>query len=111
MVRTNGKEFKAFYNDRRFWPEGTYYEDESIFIDGVECDGDYNYYLIPDDVSVVIRGGVVFRYDDRNDAEELESYFKRWRKKVKERYIVIAIDHEKVDRVKKVVTKLGGKIY
>ncbi len=110
MVKTNGKEFKAFYNDKRFWPEGTYHEGESISIDGVECDSD-NYYIMPDDVSVVIRGGVVFRYDGRNDAEELESYFKRWRKKSKKRYIVIAIDHEKVDKVKKVVAKLGGKIY
>lgn len=111
MVRTNGKEFKAFYNDKMFWPEGMYHEDVSISIDGVKCDNDYYYYLMPDDVSVVIRGGVVFKYDDRNAAEELESYFKRWRKKSKKRYIVIAIGHEKVDKVKKVVAKLGGKIY
>lgn len=29
-VKTTGAEFKRFYNDTAFWPEGAWHEDEEI---------------------------------------------------------------------------------
>ena len=32
-ARTNGAEFKAYYNDKKAWPEGWWHEDANITID------------------------------------------------------------------------------
>ena len=37
-VKTTGAEFKRFYADSKFWPEGAWYEEEEILADGEEAD-------------------------------------------------------------------------
>ena len=34
-ARTNGAEFKAYYNDKNAWPEGWYHEYATITVNGV----------------------------------------------------------------------------
>ena len=37
-VKTTGAEFKRFYADSEFWPEGASHEGEEILADGEEAD-------------------------------------------------------------------------
>ena len=37
-VKTTGAEFKRFYADSEFWPEGASHEEEEILADGEEAD-------------------------------------------------------------------------
>lgn len=39
-TKTTGAEFKAFYSDKAWWPDGTWHEDEEVSIDGAQVDDD-----------------------------------------------------------------------
>jgi len=43
-VKTTGAEFKRFYADSEFWPEGASHEEEEILADGEEADIPKSYF-------------------------------------------------------------------
>ena len=75
-VKTTGAEFKRFYADSEFWPEGAWHEEDEILADGEEPD---ILDEIPDNAVVSITGGVVLGIEDKEPS--LESWFRAWRKK------------------------------
>ena len=77
-AKTNGAEFKAYYNDKNAWPEGWCHDDVIITIDGVEDDGSTDLSAVCDDAAVNIKGGGVYRNDDSQLQISMETHFKRW---------------------------------
>jgi len=109
-IKTTGIEFKKFYSDRSIWQEGWWHEDEFILIDGIpsdEFDGDYD--QLNDNCKISISGGVVF--DEENEAKwSFESFFKKWKKSQSTTYLSIEIENTKLEELKALVLKIGGKI-
>lgn len=79
-VKTTGAEFKRFYNDKAFWPEGTWHEDEVMTVDGKDQEGGVDIDALRDESEVRIEGGIVFGPQFDQNEPSFEGYFKRWRK-------------------------------
>lgn len=109
-VKTTGAEFKRFYDDKAFWPEGTWHEDEIMTVDGEEQDDGFDVDDLRNESVVRIEGGIVFgpQFDDQNEPS-FEGYFKRWRKLQTTATFVVTCDIAKVEAVKSAVKAAGGK--
>ncbi len=113
MIKSNGKEFKQFYNDKSIWPVTYAVMDELVEADGKEVDPD-DYESIPDFAKVKITDGLVYdqECDDIrvNEICSFEVYFRRWRKQQMVEYFVVEIDKTKVQEFKIAIKHMGGKI-
>ncbi len=109
-VKTNGAEFKRFYDDNEFWPEGTWHEDEDITVGGEIQDGGIDTETLSDDARITIDGGCVFGPQFDENEPSLETYFRRWRKKQTTASFVVECDIAKVESVKSAVMAAGGKV-
>lgn len=108
MIKTNGKEFKRFYNDDAIWPETIWHDDEELLVNGTYV-GDLEYALIPDDAEVRITGGGIFGLP--NDKEmSFEGYFRSWKKRQNIRTVVVECDVAKLEEVKAAIKAAGGKV-
>ena len=58
-VKTTGAEFKRFYFDDAYWPDGTWHEDEEIEVYGLRTSEDIAIEDIPDTASMRISAGMV----------------------------------------------------
>jgi hypothetical protein len=104
MIKTTGLEFKEFYFDEAYWPEGWFHDDGEITIDGKEDTPiDEN---IPDSSSVVINGGTIFKGDYDAGDIDFETHFKRWRKAQTSEYVTVIIPKGKSDELKAFIKSL-----
>ena len=108
-VKTTGAEFKRFYNDIAFWPEGTWHEDEFVTVDGEEQEGGFDIDMISNESVVRIAGGIVFGPQFDQNEPSFEGYFKRWRKLQTTTTFVVECDIAKVEAVKAAVKAAGGR--
>lgn len=108
-AKTTGAEFKRFYNDPQFWPEGAWHEEDVITFDGVEPEG-IDVDKISDTAKVVIVSGVVFLSQDDREGVALDSYFRRWLKTQATRQLIVEVDVSKMDAVLAAVKAAGGKV-
>lgn len=106
-AKTTGIEFKRFYNDPAFWPDGAYHDDDVVIVDGVEHE-DLDLDKIPDNAKVVIECGVVFF--PGGEMVAFDTYFRRWKKAQTTRTIVVEVDASKLDAVVAAVKAAGGKV-
>lgn len=106
-VKTTGAEFKRFYDDPEFWPDGVYHEDDLTTADGEEVD---DYTAIADTAVVVIRDGSVSNPMLGGEVPSFEAYFKRWRKKQTSDTLIVECDKTKVDAVRAAIKAAGGKV-
>lgn len=104
-VKTTGAEFKRFYNDPAFWPEGAWHEDDDILADGEEPD---ILDEIPDNAMVSITGGVVFGLE--GEEPSLEAWFRKWRKKQTTASFVVECDVTKQADIIAMIISAGGKV-
>ncbi len=106
-VKTTGAELVRFYNDREWWPEGRYHEEEQFKLNGVVVDD------IPDDISpkdaISIAGGYVTD-DPGRDYGTFEGYFKRWRAKQNTSCFLVECNVNEVAYLKMEIKRLGGKV-
>jgi len=113
-VKTNGAEFKRFYNDPEFWPDDqgdTYHEDEVMVVNGKALD-ELEVSALADTDAITLSGGVVYSpHWPRHDAPSFETYFKRWRAKQREHYLVMKVDAAKLDAVKAALSAMGVKFF
>lgn len=107
--KTTGAEFKKFYSDPVFWPDGVWHDDEVVLVDGVAQD-DLDPDMIPDASKVVIECGVVFLHDDDGEGVALDTYFRRWLKVQTTRSLVVEVSAEKLDAVVAAIKAAGGKV-
>lgn len=108
-VKTTGAEFKRFYFDEAYWPDGTWHEDEEIEVDGLPISEDLAIEDIPDTAVMKIAGGVVLGLTDGSDPS-VESYFKKWRKAQSTVSFVVECDKDKEGAVRSAVRAVGGRV-
>lgn len=114
-VKTNGAEFKRFYNDPAFWFKATsasddshtWWDDGAIEVNGEDAE---NPDECQDTDSITIRGGVVFGKVFGAQAPTLEGYFKRWKKVQTTCTLVVEVPVEKRDAVIKALAGVGAKV-
>ena len=107
MIKTNGAEFKRFYNDETAWPDGAWHEDEMLLVNGDEWAQGIT--EIPDDAIVNLSGGAVFGLPS-NAEPSMELHFKNWRRRQTTTTILVECDLTKVDDVKAAVKAAGGRV-
>ena len=108
-TKTTGAEFKAFYSDNAWWPNGVWHEDEEITIEGEPPADDFDLSEVSDDVRMVLANG----YVTNNNSEELgsfEGYFRKWRKKQTTAFLTVEVPLDKADVVKAAIIAAGGKV-
>ena len=108
-VKTTGAEFKRFYFDDAYWPDGTWHEDEEIEVDGLPISEDLAIEDVPDTASMRIAGGVVMGLAD-GSGPSVESYFKKWRKAQSTVSLLVECDKDKEDAVRSAVRAAGGRV-
>ncbi len=110
-TKTNGAEFKRFYNDESYWAIGksssAWHEDEEITVNGVPTTEGLD--AIDDDAKVVISGGIVFGLPRELDPS-FEQFFKDWKKKQTTATLVVEFDKSKAEQIAAAIKAAGGKI-
>lgn len=110
-VKTTGAEFKRFYNDPAFWPDGAWHEDEEIEVDGSPISEDLAIEEVPDNAILKLTGGVVLGLpNDDDDGVSLETHFKRWRKEQNTVSFVVECDKKDADVLKTTIRTFGGRV-
>lgn len=108
-VKTTGAEFKRFYFDDAYWPDGTWHEDEEIEIDGNPISEDLAIEDIHNIAALKVTGGIVMGLADGSEPS-VESYFKKWRKAQSTVSFVVECDKDKEGAVRAAIRAAGGRI-
>ena len=110
-IKTNGLEFMKFYADEKFWPLGTFHEDEIVTVNGVQTpEGqDYEELNIKDTDMITISDGIVYN-DTTTGNNSFEGYFKKWKKKQKHVYVVVEVFKEKLEEFKNTIAGTHSRI-
>lgn len=108
MVKIIGGEWNRFYADESAWPEGAWYDDAEITIDGQLVD-DFDLSEVSDTSMLTVSGGIVF-LDGSVEDLSLETHFKRWRKRQTTTVILVEIPKCDVDAIKSAIKNAGGKV-
>ncbi len=108
-TKTTGAEWKRFYADITFWPDGFWHDDEGLTINGAETPEDCNLGEVADTASMTIIAGCVFDAAGNTHAS-LESHFKKWGKTQATASVTVEIPKEKLDELKALIKTIGGKV-
>lgn len=108
-VKTTGAEFKRYYNDPVFWPEGAWRDDDVILVDGVEQE-DIDVDKIPDAAKVTIEAGVVFKSVSDDEGVNMGTHFRRWLKAQTLRTVLVEVDSTKFEAVVAAIKAAGGRV-
>lgn len=111
-TKTTGSEFKAFYSDPVFWPDGAWHEDQEITVDGTSEPKDgWDYTAIPDSSVVAISGGAVMDLPGReHSCPSMEGHFRAWKKKQTMVSFLVECDKDQFETVKAAIKSAGGKV-
>lgn len=108
-TKTTGAEFKMFYSDKAWWPDGVWHEDEEITIEGEPPADDFDLSEVADDVRMVLANGYVTN-DKGDDLGSFDGYFRKWRKKQATAFLAVEVPLGKVGSVKAAIIAAGGKV-
>lgn len=107
MIKTLGAELKRFYHDDKAWPQDAWHEDETLIVNGDECEAGID--DIPDNATVNLIGGVVYGLPNGSTVS-METHFRNWRKRQTTTTILVECDLAKLDEVKAAVKAAGGRV-
>lgn len=104
-VKTTGAELKRFWNSPI--PDGHWFEDEILVVDGKEFDNTQSVLDIADNSIVTLEGGAVI-----NDPKErsVEALFRAWKKRQDTVTLVIEVKRPDEDRVRAALKSLDAKV-
>lgn len=113
-IKTNGVDYKAFYNDAAYWGDGRYcIEDDLIIVDGVNFDtADKDPGSDIPDHAVVEIEDCGFIYDQTGSTDyrmSHQAFFKEWLKKASTRVIMVECDSKDLEKVMAAVKAAGGR--
>lgn len=108
-TKTTGAEFKAFYADQAFWPDGIWHEDEEVTIDGKPLPDDLEMANVADDARMVLAHGFVTNVQG-DDLGSFEGYFRKWRKVQATMFWAVEVPREKAEAVRAAIIAAGGKV-
>lgn len=109
VAKTNGAEFKRFYQDPEFWPDGAFHEDVIFKVDGETQEDGIDVQTLRDASVVTIEGGIVLGVFNDNEPS-VEAYFKRWKKQQTLTSFLVECDVSKLEAVKAAITAAGGRV-
>ena len=109
MVKSTGMEWKKFYFDEEYWPNGAWHEDAEIKLDGNVCSDEVDFMEIADSSVITLSGGVFYPEIHENPLP-LELHFKRWRKKQKTTVLLVEVPNELAVAVVNSIISSGGKV-
>ena len=108
-TKTTGAEWKRFYADTTFWPDGRWHDDELMTVNGEEPPEGFDLGEVADTAAMTILAGCVF--DTAGDSlASLEGHFKKWRKLQTTASVVVDFPKDKLDELKALVKTIGGKV-
>jgi|GEM_PF-1988135 len=107
-----GAEFKAFYQDDKFWPEEAHVDEMVILVDGSSVPEDFDVEKdLIDNSIVTIVDGWVLDFDASGDGISLKTHFKRWRKAQQTVTLAVSIDKARVSELEAAIKAVGGKLH
>ena len=109
-ARTNGAEFKAYYNDKKVWPDGWWNEDANITIDGVHYDGTADLGALNDDAILTIAGGGIYKDYGSPLQISMETHFTRWRESQKTERVVVEVEKARKTEFLEAIKRAGAKV-
>ena len=109
-ARTNGAEFKAYYNDKKVWPDGWYHEYATITVNGVAYGRLDDLEGVDDDAILTIAGGGIYKYDGSPLNLSMETHFTRWRKSQKTESVVVEVDKARKTEFLEAIKRVGAKV-
>ncbi len=110
-VRMDGVTFKRYFEDNQAWPEGTYYDDAEILIDGTPFTDGVDTDALADNAIIEIRDGLILHESDVGvDGTSLVSHARRWLKQQTLQRLIVEVDADKLDAVRMAVKAAGGVI-
>ena len=111
-TKTTGAEWRAYHDDLKAWPPGSWYEDCVVTVNGVEVES-------PEEVAptarVTIDGGVYWssgslaNQDIPDEGVSLESHFRKWRKAQTVERLIVEVPKEKAALFREAMRRHGGK--
>ncbi|WP_019584543.1 hypothetical protein [Thioalkalivibrio sp. ALE16] len=116
-VTMSGAEFRAFYSDPEYWPDGVWHDDEIILLDGGEPLNLDDLEALDANVAVEIQCGEV-RRDTEGEViapviASLPEYARMWRKRDQGETRVIlqvAVSEKNREAVEEAVKTAGGAV-
>lgn len=106
MIKTNGAEFKKFYNDPLVWVNGCYHDDVAFKVNGVSV---VNVTENLKDTDIIeIDGG--FIVTDEDITEDFEKTFLVWQKAQTAVIVTVQIPKDKVADLKAFLKNISGEI-
>lgn len=109
QITTNGKTWNAYYADNTAWPEGSYHDDCEISVteNGVEIFAELG--NVPNEASMVIRGGVVISAD-RDKPQDLCKHFLTWLEKQTFAFGGFQVPKDRLEAVSAAIVAAGGSV-
>lgn len=112
-TKTTGVEYKAYIaeTDPKWWPEGSYMDDDVVLIDGAAMDcSAFDLAALPDSAAVVIECGTYYSNGIDSDPIALETHFKRWRKAQTTVRFAVEVHRDKLEALKLAIKAAGGVV-
>lgn len=119
MIKTTGKEYKAFYSDPSVWGQGDYYYEDAVFTrNGNPVDEDDEDPARWEDTDRITLMGGCLHYQGhggkrdplKNDNKSMESVFRAWRKRQKTASLQVTLPPEKEALCVELLVRAGCKI-
>lgn len=109
-VSMTGQQWKAFYADEAYWPEGRYHDDEIILLNGTPGRAPVEAHLdIKDTDQITVAYGDVMSKGNVYFADLVE-YAKEWLDKVTKTQILVQCPDDKVSAVVQAILDAGGEV-
>lgn len=109
MFKMTGHEFKALMADDVFWPEGSYYEDAAITVNGVQ-DDDVDVDALDRDDLITVTGGFFYASprSTRETPKNFEEKIGAWYRSRVTTTLVLDVDDNVLDDVMKKLAAMPG---
>lgn len=110
IVTMTGQQWKAFYADETYWPEGRYHDDQIVHLNGTASN-----VPVSDHLSVKDTDEVSVTYGDVLDkgnvyVADLVEYAKEWLDKVTKTQLLVQCPDDKVSAVIEAILEAGGEV-
>lgn len=101
--------FTKFLDDQMYWPDGSWWDDVALVVDGCKSGGDFDPADLADNALIeVAYGYVTLPSSDR--AIPLPEYAQRWMKSQTTTVLLVEVPASKREEVAAAVAPLGGRV-
>lgn len=107
-VKLTGADWNAFMQDKAEWPEGAYYQDEELHVNGDHMGNDGASDDLPLDAKVSVRGGEFYPSAKDREFYSFERKLRAWLKARTVTTVVLEVDNEELPYLKTMLTFITG---